>query len=706
MIHDEMRIRYFEENYRALCRKMLKDFDRRDLPRRRRKEMIQRKFSQLRMAWQVWAKADMIKLGAKLTELFINATGMVQFALVAEAKRRRRIVQATPAMIEKVSTRIKNHEDIFTVYMPMLAPPKPWRNGELFGGGYYTGHVSQYPLIKGVKRNFLEELNNMDLQRPLRAINAIQETPYRISAGMPDILEFVFNLNRELADLPLSNVEELPPAPQGADEPGKIKDGYRRACYEVHDANRRRISKRLMVARVIRLSQMFQDKEEIYFPMQADSRWRLYPVPTYLNPQGPDFVKAMLEFAQGKTIETEEQAAWLAVMGANHYGQDKLPLQDRADWVVDNEAMILEVAADPLNDLRWTEADEPFQFIRWAMEWSEFCQQGLGFVSHLPANVDATCSGMQIFSAALRDREGATHVNLTDTSERMDIYQRVADLTNEAMRTEDVAEKIPLAKAALEFGIGRKECKRPTMVVPYSGTFHACMKYIRDGINERVKKGEPHPWNKEKDGEFIAYVSGHVWKSIDSTIPAARACMKWLQTASRLISKSEKPIPLIWYTPDGAPVMQARYEQKTKRVNTYLDGMVFKLDLHSDTDKLDQRRMASSIAPNWVHSLDGSILREAVNLAVDLEEETGRGRVFFNMIHDSYGVHVADLPDFLDRCIKPAFVSVFQNNDVISNFENEVRALLSPEENKKLPPPPTRGNFNIEEVHKNDFFFS
>ena len=81
----------------------------------------------------------------------------------------------------------------------------------------------------------------------------------------------------------------------------------------------------------------------------------------------------------------------------------------------------------------------------------------------------------------------------------MDIYQRVADLANEAMRNETDPEKIPLAQAALAFGIGRRETKKPTMVVPYSGTFHSCMKYVRDGINERVEKGEPHPMGDEKD---------------------------------------------------------------------------------------------------------------------------------------------------------------------------------------------------------------
>ena len=80
--------------------------------------------------------------------------------------------------------------------------------------------------------------------------------------------------------------------------------------------------------------------------------------------------------------------------------------------------------------------------------------------------------------------------------------------------------------------------------------------------------------------------------------------------------------------------------------------------------------------------------------------------MYFNMIHDSFGVHVSDLPDFLDRCIKPAFVKIFGDEDVIDNFEREVRAILDDEQLDKLPPSPVRGDYNVEEVMQNDFFFS
>ena len=149
-------------------------------------------------------------------------------------------------------------------------------------------------MIKGVKRTFLEELNNVDMSRVLRAINAIQETPFRVNPIVVDLLEHIFESNREIAEVPRYEQEQIPDAPADADKPGPIKDQYRRDCYAVHDRNRRRISKRLMVARSINVARKFAKYESIYFPLQADSRGRLYPVPAIFNTQGPDFIRAMI----------------------------------------------------------------------------------------------------------------------------------------------------------------------------------------------------------------------------------------------------------------------------------------------------------------------------------------------------------------------------------------------------------------------------
>lgn len=704
MIHDEIRIRYFEENWRALCRKMFRDFDKRDLPRRRRKEMVQRKFAQLHQDWHVWERAEMLKIGVALIDLFIQSTGMVKVVQITENRRRKKVVQPTEEMLDTVESRMSSNESLFTVYMPTVVPPSPWRNGQLYGGGYYTHNTTPYPLVKNAKRTYLEDLAHHDLTKVLNAINAIQETPWRVNSAMTEVVEAIYEMDKELAGLPSSNPLPLPPAPPGADEDGPIKEAYRRACYLTHDTNRRAISKRLLVLRAVALAKKFDRYEKIYFPHQMDSRGRLYPVPTFLNPQGPDFVKAILEFAEGKPIDTEEQACWLAIAGANAYGFDKATLQERVDWTVQNRELIMSCAADPLTDLRWTEASEPFQFLRFCFEWSEFDAYGYGFISHLPTCVDATCSGLQHFSAMLRDPIGGKAVNLTGHPERQDIYQIVADRAVESFATHLNGPNHEEAQAAMELGLGRKDVKRSVMVVPYSGTFHACMKYTRDALADREKDGETHPWTGGDDKAFIGFVSKAVWDAISDTVVAARGAMKWLGEVASLSSKSKKPLPMVWYTPDGFPVQQARYKQRAVIVNTYLDGSRIRLQMHEDTKKLDPKTMGSSVAPNFVHSLDAAHLRLSVLKAINIENDTGRGMMFFAMVHDSFGVHAADLPDFINNCVKPAFVEMYTEQDVLEDFREQAKKIVDPE--IEVPQVPPKGELDLLEVYQSDFFFS
>ena len=51
-------------------------------------------------------------------------------------------------------------------------------------------------------------------------------------------------------------------------------------------------------------------------------------------------------------------------------------------------------------------------------------------------------------------------------------------------------------------------------------------------------------------------------------------------------------------------VQQAKYDEKTRRVETYLDGKMSKLSIVDRTNKLDARKMGQSLSPNYIHSMD------------------------------------------------------------------------------------------------------
>ena len=100
--------------------------------------------------------------------------------------------------------------------------------------------------------------------------------------------------------------------------------------------------------------------------------------------------------------------------------------------MLENQERILEVAEDPIGNLWWAkEADCPWTFLAFCEEWHGVAHNNYDHITHIAVQKDATCSGLQHFSAALKDEIGAEEVNLTSSDKPADIYQTVADKTIE-----------------------------------------------------------------------------------------------------------------------------------------------------------------------------------------------------------------------------------------------------------------------------------
>jgi DNA-directed RNA polymerase len=131
------------------------------------------------------------------------------------------------------------------------------------------------------------------------------------------------------------------------------------------------------------------------------------------------------------------------IHGANLFGYDKAALAERIDWVSERQELIARTAHDPFADRWWTEADKPWSFLSWVMEYGAYLDGGDGFVSTLPVSVDGSCNGLQHFSAMLRDPVGGAAVNLVPSDRPSDIYQRVADVVIEKLQRDGAARSTP-----------------------------------------------------------------------------------------------------------------------------------------------------------------------------------------------------------------------------------------------------------------------
>ena len=75
-------------------------------------------------------------------------------------------------------------------------------------------------------------------------------------------------------------------------------------------------------------------------------------------------------------LEYNEAFDNFAVAGAGLFGEtDKLELASRRQWVIDNADKIISTANNPLEDTFWCQADKPFSFLAWCIEYRDFAKK-------------------------------------------------------------------------------------------------------------------------------------------------------------------------------------------------------------------------------------------------------------------------------------------------------------------------------------------
>jgi DNA-directed RNA polymerase len=290
----------------------------------------------------------------------------------------------------------------------------------------------------------------------------------------------------------------------------------------------------------------------------------------------------------------------------------------------------------------------------------------------------------------MRDEIGGKATNLIPSNKPEDVYRTVSEKVIEKLEV----NPDPLAKKWLDYGVDRKLCKKPVMCLPYSLTQYSCRQYLQDHVEKELKeRGVQHNFGNDlfKATNFLQPI---VWSSINDVIVGAKEIMDFLKKVSRLVASEN--LPVTWTTPLGFPVQMMCYKKESKRVKTKMGDSIIKLSIQSDTDVIDKRKTAQSICPNFIHSLDASVLHLAVVKAKQ------KGVTNFSLIHDSFGCVAPDV-DMLSEAIREAFCEIYEN-DVLANWAMEMRQMLSYKNMKKFPNIPQRGNLDLALVKQSVFF--
>lgn len=699
--HDELK----KENpglYRQLLRKIEKSND-----ERYRHVLLKRQQKFAGIETIQWTIKHKLQLGELLVHLMATATDTVVVQNTSEGRSSAILVMPSPALLEWLEKVHARCELFSPVYLPMVIKPRPWRGP--YGGGYLSKHL-RYALVKTANKNYLEELRSWQMPKVYAAINALQDTEWNVNGAVLKVMRAVWDGGGNLGGLPPRDTLPLPAKdfPEDAPSDDTRVVAWRRAAAEVYSENVRLVSKRVAMIQKLEMAERYSEFDRFYFPHAMDWRGRAYPVVPVLNPQADDSAKALLQFANGAPLG-EHGAWWLAIHGANCFGVDKVSFEERVKWVQDHENEIVECAINPLDGSRyWADADAPYQFLAFCFEWAglnAWVQAGNAqgdFVSQLPVSLDGSCNGLQNFSAMLRDEVGGRATNLVPSATPSDIYAEVARVANEiAAAHGDACGPQGDEAAAAQFTLGakwggkitRKLVKRNTMTVPYAVSEFGMRDQLMQELRKLQSGGDLDLDFNFEDAKFLASVN---YEAIGNVIIAARAAMDWLKDTAKIAAKDG--LPIRWTAPSGMLVMQDYRESVGERFESYISGKRVRLTLKVETHKIDKRRMASGISPNFVHSLDASHMVSTVQRCLDV------GLQSFAMVHDSFGTHAGNV-NVLAQELRAAFVDQYTRN-VLGEFRDQVVEQLPPELAEKVPALPPFGTLEVSSVLDSDYFFA
>ena len=741
----------YQDLYERMCRRVKTVNQRTFRAWRKRLERLDR---------EPWQKNTKTLLAANLLNAVTHGSEffdveMVQRGQVQRKARKPANVDAKPAsglkktwkviklsdaareMIEDEHTRL---EIMRPPHRPMLCQPKPWQwedapptplgdDGEpdddveeVTGPGRYVGgylHLSTDLIHNGPHRH-TAALRDPLSEETLRAINTLQDTPWQINRAVYDVMREAMEAGSRLGGL-------LPPAePEflgdlfpdevwaSMSKEAKAKEKARRE--KIHTENAHNESHRYAWRFRLDMAKDVLDEPMIWFPHGADFRGRLYAEVTDLSPQGSDEGKALIQFAHGKPLG-EDGLTWLYIRAASCYATektptgevqvDKLPFEGREQWAKGHLDRIHETADHPLDDLWWTEAEDPWCFLATCFEISAAVRSGdpHTFISHLPIPLDGSCNGLQHLSALGRDRDGALATNVipSETGDRRDIYSEVAEVLKQLV-AEDAGKGNELARE-WQPKIKRALVKRAVMTTPYGVS--------ERGIGRQLLKGR-HTDGLEDETEAANYLQDRLVTAIDKTVSSATKIKAWLGEVAGALAAQD--IPFRWQTPSGNTLQQAYWELKTKRVKTLagqitlqveqpVDPVIRKQQKEQDElrrravwqqhlaqggDPRDRRKVMRQLAedegwdkrpkaglrrtkqkkaasPNVIHSFDSAHLCRTVNACAEewlLAD--------FAMIHDSFGVHAADTT-LLSDILRNEFLRIYEGTNWLQRIEDYIR---------------------------------
>jgi DNA-directed RNA polymerase len=573
---------------------------------------------------------------------------------------------------------------------PQSTPPLPWDGFR--SGGLPVDHWHKPQLVRtnhqSVENIFRHSIATRAMQPVLDAINALQSVEFVISRPILDLVKRT----------------GTPPMPDDllAKTDKKSKQKVRELDAEIRNWE----FDRTVAEGKIGLA--------CYIPLTMDPRGRLVPIP-WLNFVREDRVRALFLFANGEPID-DDGVIWLKqfiarLADGNTFSDENKPsrlnLEQRLDWTERNLSKIRDIGVavlyDDVPDLDGI--DDRFQFAAACAELVGVMAavgDGSDFITRLPIQFDASCSGLQHLCAMARADEGR-YVNIGPPPQDHYVDDGFGNLVN--LGPDESPDIYTLVQRDVyldhpEFGdlvhpLERKLAKTPTMTKLYGCGTKKMAKQINDALLQMEKSA---------GGQEEALAKA-IRGTIEKIAPKAIEVFEWLQELAAICAK--KQLSLRWTTKLGFPAVSEYRVSDTKQMKCPIlkDGKqvvrkgkpIFRYTKLAVgyKDNIKTGKAITSAAANFVHSADACHLQM---VALACEQEV----IPLVTVHDCFAT-TANHAGRLNQIIREQFVAMYEY-DWLANVWQWARNALP--KSVELPPIPERGSLNIKDVLNNFHAFS
>ena len=491
--------------------------------------------------------------------------------------------------------------------------------------------------------------------------------------------------------------------------------------------------------------------QDMYFNIEADYRGRLYYTKPFLNFQGNDWARGVLQFAEAKPIDEywmavhtaccfnqsydiDEIPEWtgadyrsyLESEGLDSISVDKFTLDDRVRWFNANREWIVDAGRDRRF---YPHCEKPVSFLACCIEWDGVFNRGVS-VSHLPIPIDGSNNGWQHLGAMSRDTRTAELVGLVAQEIQRDFYvstaKQLLEIDDEKLNSmpmkhirKGVSKRGSMTRAYSagagkigenmwfdcrseefdqKYGIEEKDCKRwaneliKAINVVCPGPLET-MEYMQRLASFHIGTFKKYRDGKPAGAEYYALRKelNEIFSSDqeDRDLEKAEHLMAELKEFYSVLEEGNGEKRIRWKTPSGFPVVYEAYRWDDFKCRGTINGKQIKHTIKIKTDIPDVRGYMCGISPNYVHSMDAS------HMALIVDEWDGA----FGAVHDSFSTHSCDVEELL-QLTKQKFVEMYD----VENFFDKIRQDITGGTDGIEQP--KRGTLEVSGVYDSDYFFA